>query len=158
MNVVTPWLKQSQYIAPLSPACKMCARGTKMVVLVTGLCSAQCFYCPLSKRKIGKDRIFANEWELENENETLVFYLPPRKLKTFLRLIQETLGNRQIVIAREMTKIYEEFVRGTTAELLKIIDKITIKGEMTVLIDNSSKLKRKKIEKKNSGVRSQKSE
>ena len=70
MNVVTPWLKQSQYIAPLSPACKMCARGTKMVVLVTGLCSAQCFYCPLSKRKIGKDRIFANEWELENENET----------------------------------------------------------------------------------------
>ena len=70
MNTVTPWLKESQYIPPLSPACKMCARGTKMVVLVTGLCSAQCFYCPLSKRKIGKDRIFTNEWELKNENDT----------------------------------------------------------------------------------------
>jgi len=73
---------------------------------------------------------------LKNENETLVFYLPPRKLNAFLRLIQETLGNRKIVIAREMTKIYEEFVRGTTAELLKIIDEITIKGEMTVLVSN----------------------
>jgi len=70
MNPLTPWLKESQYIAPLSPACKMCARGTKMVVLVTGLCPAKCFYCPLSKRKIGKDRIFADEWELKNENDT----------------------------------------------------------------------------------------
>lgn len=70
MNVVTPWLKESQYIAPLSPACKMCARGTKMVLLITGLCAAKCFYCPLSKRKSGKDRIFVNEWELENEDDT----------------------------------------------------------------------------------------
>jgi len=70
MNQVTPWLKERQYIAPLSPACKMCARGTKMVVLITGLCNAKCFYCPLSQRKLGKDRIFANEWELENENDT----------------------------------------------------------------------------------------
>jgi pyruvate formate-lyase activating enzyme-like uncharacterized protein len=67
---ITPWLKESQYIAPLSPACKMCARGTKMVVLITGLCNAKCFYCPLSKRKMGTDRIFANEWELENEDDT----------------------------------------------------------------------------------------
>ena len=70
MNVVTPWLKESQYIIPLSPACKMCARGTKMVVLITGLCSAKCFYCPLSQHKLGKDRIFANEWELKNEDDT----------------------------------------------------------------------------------------
>lgn len=69
MNDVTPWLKESQYIAPLSPACKMCAKGIKMVVLVTGLCNTGCFYCPLSKRKLGKDRIFADEWELENEND-----------------------------------------------------------------------------------------
>ena len=70
MNMVTPWLKESQYIAPLSPACKMCARGTKMVVLITGFCKAKCFYCPLSQHKLGKDRIFANEWELENEDDT----------------------------------------------------------------------------------------
>jgi pyruvate formate-lyase activating enzyme-like uncharacterized protein len=70
MNMVTPWLKESQYISPLSPACKMCARGTKMVVLITGICNAKCFYCPLSQHKLGKDRIFANEWELDNEDDT----------------------------------------------------------------------------------------
>lgn len=70
MKEITSWLNDSSYIAPLSPACKMCAKGSKMVVLLTGLCHATCFYCPLSFKKGGKDRIFANEWELENENDT----------------------------------------------------------------------------------------
>lgn len=70
MKKIIPWLNESNYIAPLSPACKMCAQGSKMVVLITGLCSAKCFYCPLSTRKLGKDRIFANEWELESEKDT----------------------------------------------------------------------------------------
>jgi len=70
MKKVITWLNDSKYISPLSPACKMCAQGSKMVVLITGLCSAKCFYCPLSAKKLGKDRIFANEWELENEKDT----------------------------------------------------------------------------------------
>jgi pyruvate formate-lyase activating enzyme-like uncharacterized protein len=41
-----------------------------MVILITGLCPANCFYCPLSAKKLGKDRIFADEWELKNENDT----------------------------------------------------------------------------------------
>lgn len=40
-----------------------------MVLLVTGLCSTRCFYCPLSFKKGGTDRIFADEWELENEQD-----------------------------------------------------------------------------------------
>jgi pyruvate formate-lyase activating enzyme-like uncharacterized protein len=70
MKKITPWLHDSVYIAPLSPACRMCAKGSKMVVLVTGLCSAKCYYCPLSFKKGGTDRIFADEWELENEDDT----------------------------------------------------------------------------------------
>lgn len=70
MQKIIPWLNESNFIAPLSPGCKMCADGSKMVVLITGLCTAKCFYCPLSTRKLGKDRIFANEWELENERDT----------------------------------------------------------------------------------------
>ena len=70
MKQITPWLNDSYYLSPLSPACKMCAQGLKMVVLITGLCPAKCFYCPLSFKKGGKDRIFANEWELDNENDT----------------------------------------------------------------------------------------
>jgi pyruvate formate-lyase activating enzyme-like uncharacterized protein len=70
MKQITPWLNDSYYLSPLSPACKMCAQGSKMVVLITGLCPAKCFYCPLSFKKGGKDRIFANEWELDNEKDT----------------------------------------------------------------------------------------
>jgi len=70
MKKITPWLHDSKYIAPLSPACRMCANGSKMVVLVTGLCSATCYYCPLSFKKGGTDRIFADEWELEDEKDT----------------------------------------------------------------------------------------
>ena len=74
---------------------------------------------------------------LKNEKATLVFYLPTRKLLSFLDLTRETIGNRQIVIAREMTKIYEEFLRGTTEELLKKLEEKKLKGEATVLISGS---------------------
>jgi len=70
MRKIVNWFNDSIYTRPLSPACRMCAEGSKMVILVTGLCPASCFYCPLSEKKIGKDRIFADEWELSNENDT----------------------------------------------------------------------------------------
>ena len=70
MKKITHWLNDSTFIAPLSPACRMCAKGSKMVVLVTGKCSTKCYYCPLSFKKGGTDRIFADEWELENEHDT----------------------------------------------------------------------------------------
>ena len=70
MGNIKKWLNDSSYIEPLSPACKMCADGSKMVVLITGLCPASCYYCPLSKKKQGKDKIFADEWELDNEDDT----------------------------------------------------------------------------------------
>jgi pyruvate formate-lyase activating enzyme-like uncharacterized protein len=73
MKKISHWLNDSVYIPPLSPACKMCAQGTKMVILATGLCSTKCFYCPLSQKKSGTDCIFADEWELENENDTEKF-------------------------------------------------------------------------------------
>jgi len=69
MKKIVNWFNESKYISPLSPACKMCAEGAKLVVLITGICSAKCFYCPLSAKKKGKDRIFANEWELKNEKD-----------------------------------------------------------------------------------------
>ena len=63
------WLHQSRYLPPLSEACKMCAKGSKMVLLITGLCPARCYYCPLSKVKQNKDVIFADEWQLSNEKD-----------------------------------------------------------------------------------------
>lgn len=70
MSEIRAWLNESTYLTPLSPACKMCAQGSKVVVLITGKCPASCFYCPLSFEKGGTDRIFADEWELDSENDT----------------------------------------------------------------------------------------
>ena len=71
---------------------------------------------------------------LHEEPATLIFYLPSRKIIDFLRLGLETLGDRRIVIAREITKVFEEFIRGSIAEILAGVEKRHIKGEMTVLI------------------------
>ncbi len=70
MKKIFSWFNESSYVEPLSPACEMCAAGSKMVLLITGLCPSSCFYCPLSLEKSGKDRIFADEWELETEEDT----------------------------------------------------------------------------------------
>ncbi|MGB8952148.1 MAG: 16S rRNA (cytidine(1402)-2'-O)-methyltransferase [Candidatus Aminicenantales bacterium] len=71
---------------------------------------------------------------LKNEEATLIFYLPGRKIADFLQLSREVFGNRPVVIAREMTKIYEEFIRGAAGEVLALVEKKKLKGELTLLI------------------------
>jgi pyruvate formate-lyase activating enzyme-like uncharacterized protein len=48
--------------------CRYCDRGSKMVLYITGVCTEDCYYCPLSEEKKGKDVIFANERRLPNED------------------------------------------------------------------------------------------
>ena len=65
---------------------------------------------------------------------TLIFYLPGRKMAGFLAAVLETLGDRDVVIARELTKIHEEFVRGKCSALAESAVGREFKGEMTVLV------------------------
>lgn len=74
---------------------------------------------------------------VKDEKSTLIFYLPTRKLLFFLGTVLETMGSREIVIGREMTKIHEEFIRGTPEELIHELQKKELKGEATVLIRGS---------------------
>ncbi len=74
---------------------------------------------------------------LKDEKSTLVFYLPTRRLHSFLQTALETIGNRRIVVAREMTKIHEEFIRGTAEELAQNLEQKKLKGEATILIEGS---------------------
>jgi len=53
---------------PLTEGCAQCVKGKKMVLFITGLCPQKCFYCPVSEDKFSSDRIFANEWEIKDEN------------------------------------------------------------------------------------------
>ncbi|MDD5332097.1 MAG: radical SAM protein [Candidatus Nanoarchaeia archaeon] len=51
--------------------CLLCVKGSKLVLFVTGLCSKNCYYCPLSEEKKNKDVIFANEWRIKNDEDIL---------------------------------------------------------------------------------------
>ena len=55
----------------LADGCKFCVRGRKLVLFVTGICSKNCWYCPLSEQKKNKDVVFANEWKTSNPKEII---------------------------------------------------------------------------------------
>jgi 16S rRNA (cytidine1402-2'-O)-methyltransferase len=72
--------------------------------------------------------------ELKDATRTLVFYEAPHRLAEMLKDSLEILGEREIVVAREVTKIHEEFLRGTISTTLEYLKKRPAKGEITVLI------------------------
>jgi 16S rRNA (cytidine1402-2'-O)-methyltransferase len=72
---------------------------------------------------------------LKEEEATLVFYLPTRRVLEFLEAVLEGLGDRKVVVARELTKIHEEFLRGTASALIRDLKDRLLKGEATVLIE-----------------------
>jgi 16S rRNA (cytidine1402-2'-O)-methyltransferase len=69
---------------------------------------------------------------VKNEPTTLVFFEAPHRIRETLADIQEVLGARQVVLAREITKLHEQFLRGTAAELSTV--EFPLKGEFTLLI------------------------
>ncbi|HTS70419.1 MAG TPA: 16S rRNA (cytidine(1402)-2'-O)-methyltransferase [Terriglobia bacterium] len=71
--------------------------------------------------------------ELKDPVRTLVFYEAPHRLLEMLKDAREILGDREVVIAREVTKVHEEFVRGTISSALDGLKKRPVKGEITVL-------------------------
>ena len=77
--------------------------------------------------------------ELKYFPYTLVFYEAPHRIKKMLNSCLQVFGNRQICLARELTKKHEEFIRGTIEEILDIID--DIKGEMVIVVEGSKEEK-----------------
>ncbi len=55
----------------LAEGCKYCVKGSKMVLLITGVCNAGCFYCPVSAEKKGKDVVYANEGRVGSDDEVI---------------------------------------------------------------------------------------
>ena len=73
--------------------------------------------------------------ELAQEPRTLIFYESPKRILALINEILDTMGDRDGVMAREMTKLHEEFIRGRLSEILKILDtRSGVKGECTLLV------------------------
>lgn len=65
---------------------------------------------------------------------TLVLYEAPHRLEETLKDIREVLGERRIVVARELTKIHEEFIRGTVSDVMAAMLPGKLRGEVVILI------------------------
>jgi 16S rRNA (cytidine1402-2'-O)-methyltransferase len=72
--------------------------------------------------------------ELKGAYKTLVFYEAPHRLVDMLEDVKDLLGDPPVVVAREVTKVHEEFCRGTASEVIARFKKKSVKGEITVLI------------------------
>jgi 16S rRNA (cytidine1402-2'-O)-methyltransferase len=71
---------------------------------------------------------------LVEDSRTQIFYESPNRLLSTLKDVRELLGNRFVVVARELTKIYEEVVRGDVEEVIQAFAGRTVKGEITLVV------------------------
>lgn len=72
---------------------------------------------------------------LTSEHRTIVFYESPKRILTFLKEIKTIMGDRYGVLCREMTKIHEEFIRGSVSKIMSELNTRTeVKGECTLLL------------------------
>jgi 16S rRNA (cytidine1402-2'-O)-methyltransferase len=76
---------------------------------------------------------------IADERATVVFYEAPHRILESLEAVEQTLGERPVVVARELTKIHEEFLRGTAAEVRgELASRDSVKGEITLLIGKAT--------------------
>ena len=95
------------------------------------------FYGFLPSRSGRRKQFLSN---LMNEAKTLVFYESPKRLIESIRDIGEVLGNRNVVVLREMTKVFEEIMRGTVGEVVNRLVGRVVKGEVTLVIGGKGKV------------------
>jgi 16S rRNA (cytidine1402-2'-O)-methyltransferase len=76
--------------------------------------------------------------QFRNDSRTLVFYESPHRIAASLRDMRDVLGSRRAIIAREMTKKFEEILRGTLDELSKNLETRRLKGEITVVVEGAT--------------------
>jgi 16S rRNA (cytidine1402-2'-O)-methyltransferase len=76
---------------------------------------------------------------LAGERKTIIFYESPKRIRVLINDMIKTLGDRQGVLSREMTKRHEEFVRGTLSEILDVLaGRPEIKGECTLVVKGAA--------------------
>jgi 16S rRNA (cytidine1402-2'-O)-methyltransferase len=80
--------------------------------------------------------------QLEETKETLIFYESPHRLTETLKDIFDALGDREMILARELTKIYEEILRGKVSKIQNQVGERKLKGEITLVISGKTRKKR----------------
>lgn len=104
-------------------------------VIASGLPTNQFTFLGFLPRRRGElERLLG---EAGAERRTFVFFESPHRIQKTLAIMAATLGPRSLVVAREITKVHEEFLRGTPATLLEHFEKAPPRGELTVVVAGS---------------------
>jgi 16S rRNA (cytidine1402-2'-O)-methyltransferase len=126
-NLVRDAVAEGIAVVPLPGACAAIA-----ALSGSGLPSDTFTFAGFPPARQGKRRAFLTG--LSGLPGTLVLYEAPHRLEDTLQDIRETLGERQTVIARELSKIYEEFIRGPVSEVMTAVAGGKARGEIVILI------------------------
>ena len=85
-------------------------------------------FLPQKKGRIKKIK------ELLNVDNTIILFESPFRLEKTLNQLKEYVGNRSVVVGRELTKLYEEIIRGNLEDVIKYFSKSKVKGEIVIMI------------------------
>lgn len=131
-EIVKVAIENNIKIVPIPGACALIN-----ALICSGISSREfCFIGFLSAIKKEKKEKLE---ELKLETRTLIFYEAPHKLINTLEMMQEILGDRKIVLARELTKIHEDFTYNYISEILNNIEP---KGEYVLVVEGAEKGKK----------------
>ena len=135
-EIIKECIKEKIKIVPIPGACAM------INALISSGISTREFvflgFLPLNK-KSRKEKLK----EIEELNKTVILYEAPHKLKNTLMDLKEVLKNRKIVLARELTKIHEEFIREDIDILIDMSE--NLKGEIVLIIEGDKTIKENKL-------------
>lgn len=128
-EVIKKCIEEGISIIPIPGACAMIN-----ALICSGISTNEFTFLgflPLNK-KLRREKLR----EIEECTNTIIIYEAPHKISSTLKDLQEVINDRKLVLARELTKIHEEFIRGTIEE---IIDKSRdLKGEMIIIIEGKN--------------------
>lgn len=100
------------------------------------------FYGFLQRKKSSQKKELE---DLRNQTATLIFYESPHRVKETLKNVAEVFGNREVVICRELTKLYEEYLRGTAEELIEYLSEHLLKGECCLLVSGATEIAEEEV-------------
>jgi 16S rRNA (cytidine1402-2'-O)-methyltransferase len=129
-ELVTAAIQEKVTVVPLPGA-----NAALTALIASGLPSQPFyFYGFLDRNKKEKQR----ELEiLKRQKATIIFYESPHRLKETLSFMLDILGNRRIAISRELTKKFEEFIRGNLKEAIEWANQDEIRGEFCLIVEGA---------------------
>jgi 16S rRNA (cytidine1402-2'-O)-methyltransferase len=77
---------------------------------------------------------------IQDDEKTIIFYESPRRLLSSLHDMESVFGNRDVVVVREMTKVFEEILRGSLSQIIGALQERGIKGEITLIVAGKKKI------------------